>query len=356
MRKTCRDEYFRDGLQGDTGEIIIAGETFHPVDILESMADTTCRVARADADQRYADEVIEAVLSQYPAPIALAYNAFLHGTIQPLARLGHMRDTWEAAVSVCCALVYSECAARDWKLNEVLMRDGPSNIPRPLKSRDLRSDSISVRLGCLEGVLIHAKVNSAPIQSAQLIPIEVVGEMRRLNDIRNGFSHEQTKSDSQAIKIIDECEQDLLDVLADLSSLSEVEMYRVHEISKSAVNTLKVERLNGSIIARRIKDISVDPIVIAECGALALTGDLDPVFIKCREDLFVGSPYLHCADDESGHQTRVLMLKRVQQEQGLVKYEVSGQSLPLEFSISRIQKDLDRMGALLAVGDGVDDA
>jgi len=69
--------------------------------------------------------------------------------------------------------------------------------------------------------------------------------MRRLNDIRNGFSHEQTKSEKQAEEIIDECEPDLLDILADLDGLQQVRFYRLHGISRRSANTLELSRWPG---------------------------------------------------------------------------------------------------------------
>jgi hypothetical protein len=346
QRETRRNRFFRDGLLGN-GEIEIASETFHPADILAAMAAETCRIARAESDGKYSEETAETVLLHYPSPIALAFNAFRYGSKQPLARLGFMRDTWEAAVSVVLAFLFSECAARNCKIFEVLMRDGPTNNPRPIRSVDLFSEKVATRLGCIEGILLYARVTNTPLVAAELIPVEIIGEMRRLNDIRNGFSHEQTKSEKQAEEIIDECEPDLLDILADLDGLQQVRFYRLHGISRRSANTLEVEPLAGHAIARRVYDIPVHNAAVALCAALALPGDLDPTCVQCRDDLFLASPYLYCANDNSGHQTRILLLKRIRLAEAKATYEVSGYSTTRDVDLTRVQPEIDRVKLLM---------
>lgn len=346
-REASRQEYFRNGLLGDVGEVVIAEETFHPADILAKLAEETYRVARSESDQRYLEEAAERTVDSYPTPVALAYNAFLHGSTHPLTRLTHMRDTWEAIVSVCFSLVLTECASQNIKLSDVVIRDGPNNNPRPLAKRDLKSDSISVRLGCVEGILVFAKLMGLNIKAAQIIPVEVVGEMRRLNDIRNGFSHEQTKSDVQAAKIIEECEGDLLEVLSDLCGLAEVECYRVHGVSSVHANTLEVEILKGCSIARRISPLAVDAAEIALCTGISRPGDFDPVFVRCHSSMHIAAPYLYCQHDDTGHQTRVLMFKRVLAADAKARFEISGQSVAVEVDVSRVRPAIELVETLL---------
>lgn len=240
QREAKRERFLRDGLLGDDGEIQIASETFHPADILATMATETYRITRAESDEKFWEETADRVLARYPSPIALAFNGFLYGSKQPLARLHFMRDTWEAAVSVVFGLAISEYVQRNYKLSEVLIRDGPNNAPRSMKASDLFSDRIAVRLGCVEGLLLNARVMGLSLSTADLIPVEVIDEMRRLNDLRNGFSHEQTKSEKQADEIIEECKPDLLDVLSDLEGLREARLFRLHGISNHTANTLEV--------------------------------------------------------------------------------------------------------------------
>lgn len=346
-REARHVQFFREGLLGKVEEVQIAGEAFHPADILEAMAAETFRIAWSESEEQFLEDVAESVLSAYPSPIALAFNAFKYGSKQSLVRLGFMRDTWEAAVSVIFTLVLSECAARNWKIAEVLLRDGRANNPRSIRNRDLFSDKIATRLGCIEGVLLYARVNGLPLMTMDLVPVEVVDEMRRLNDVRNGFSHEQTKSEKQAQEIIEECEGDLLDVLADLEGLQEAEFCRLHGISKNAANTLEIERLSGHVIARRILDLPVQSSGVAACAALVLPGDFDPVCIHCRGEVFAASPYFYCADDDSGHQTRMLFLKQIRAAERRVRYEISGQSETLDIDLVKVQPEIDRMKLLM---------
>jgi len=346
-REARREEFFHSELLGDSGEICILGEQFHPAHILKELAEETYRVARSESDDRYLEEVSDAVTESYPTPIALAYDAFLHGSTHALTRLGHMRDTWEALVNICFSVVVAEAAARNIKLHDVIVRDGPTNNPRPLKKRDLKSDSIAVRLGCIEGVLVYLRLSGMEAHADKIVPVEVVEEMRRLNDIRNGFSHEQTKSERQAAEIIEDCQNDLLQVLADLNGLSEIELYRVHGVSNSQPGTLETERLNGSNMVRRISQLRVDASDLTLCTSTAKPGDLDPIFVRCGSLMYLASPYLYCAHDETGHQTRVLMLKRILFAEAKVKFEISGHAVPTEIDLSRVQSEVERVEGLL---------
>ncbi|GAI97024.1 unnamed protein product, partial [marine sediment metagenome] len=71
-REARYDEFFRDVLLGETGEISISGENFHPADVLERMAEETFRIARSESDQRFCDDAIEIIIDEFPMPIALA--------------------------------------------------------------------------------------------------------------------------------------------------------------------------------------------------------------------------------------------------------------------------------------------
>lgn len=346
QRDGRREQFFRDSLRGEAGDFQVSGETFHAADVLKALASETYRVARADSDERYLEDLAEMVLTDYPSPIALAFNAFKFGSTRPLTRLGFMRDTWEAIVAVLYSVLLSECAAKNVRLHEALVRDGPKNAPRQIRNADLCCDRISTRLGCIEGVLIYARLSAQPLHAIQVVPVEVVGEMRRLNDTRNEFSHEQTKSDKQADEIIEECEPDLINVLDDVRGLRDIQFCRVHGISHRTPNAIEVERLMGSASTRRIVDLPVQPAAIGTAASLKQSGQLDPVCIHCDGELYVASPHLYCADDESGHQTRVLLLKQVRAQDGKARLEILGQSRTMEFDLDRVQPDLDRLRLL----------
>ena len=184
---------------------------------------------------------------------------------------------------------------------------------------------------------LELDINNVQMASRDIIPVEVIGEMRSLNDIRNGFSHAQTKSETQAKKIIEESEQDLLDVLHDLEELASLEMFRVHQIATAHPNTLEVERLCGIRMARQIHNEVVTPAVVATCAAISFAGDCDPVLFSWSGDAFLASPYLYCGNDASGHHTRVFMFKR--QQDGVVEFEVSAHSESIEFPKTQIDSE-----------------
>src|ERR1017187_8488578 len=75
-REARRNQFFRDALLGDVGEIRISSETFQPADVLATMAAETYRIDRAESDEKFSEEVAQTALALYPSPVALAFNMF----------------------------------------------------------------------------------------------------------------------------------------------------------------------------------------------------------------------------------------------------------------------------------------
>ena len=106
-----------------------------------------------------------------------------------------------------------------------------------------------MRIGLIEGVLNRAHDLGVDLQIASLLPIDVLGEVRRLNVVRNSFSHESAKSEVQAKAIIEEAYPVFREVLLDLRELQSIDLIRIHSIQ--AGGTAEIERLNGHAQSRR---------------------------------------------------------------------------------------------------------
>ena len=125
--------------------------------------------------------------------------------------------------------------------------------------------------------------------------------------VRNGFSHEATKSDAQANGIIAEAYPVFREVLLDLRDLQSLELIRLQKIKPGGI--AEVERLNGHAQSRRISEISLDECASSVAMSAKAVDGMDRVLARMSGLTLDLSPFLYVADDDTGHRTRVLDFK-----------------------------------------------
>lgn len=340
------EDFFRNELFDDVDEIVIGQSRFHPADVLEKMKPSEYALARSESDSRYYDQISEIVCAKFPSPIARPFHDYLYGQRSPLRRLLYMKDTWEAAVAVVHGILVAECAEKSVDLSNVLIRmDGLSN-PTNLRGRHLLDWRISTRLGVVEGILVHAEIEGIDLAAAAIIPIDAIGEMRQLNQIRNEFSHSQTQSDRQANRIIEDCKDDLLHVLGDLQYLQNIELFRIDQICPPGRATLEVEKLAGHTGARRIDELSATPDQVARCFGKESLRNFDRVLIKVGSEIHDASPFFYCSDDDTGHRTKLHRLKQHKSTEGKIFFEVTGEAVTIEQDDADFIVDIERVMTL----------
>ena len=303
-RRRSRDEEdYRVWCESSYGMVEIGQEQFHPAHVLETMAPDAARRGRDDWSAMIRTDLEQAVCEQFPAPIAVPFHSFLEGPRSPLARLYRLRDTWESLIRLLAALALSEAAAIETPLTPLVLREGMDQGWRDCKRRDLLSDKLSVRIGLIEGVLNRAHDLGVDLQIASLLPIDVLGEVRRLNVVRNSFSHESAKSEVQAKAIIEEAYPVFREVLLDLRELQSIDLIRIHSIQ--AGGTAEIERLNGHAQSRRISELALDgDAAVLVMSATSVDG-LDRVFARAGRLTLDLSPFFYAADNDTGHRTSV---------------------------------------------------
>jgi hypothetical protein len=287
--------------------IKLGQEEFHPADIFDKLAPDAARRGRDEASAQTRGDLEQTVCERFPAPIAAPFHGFLAGPRQPLQRLYRLRDSWESLVRLLAALALSEAARSATSLAPLLIREGKDQGWRECKARDLRTDKLAVRIGLIEGVLYRAQEVGAELRVSSLVPVELIAEIRRLNVVRNGFSHEATKSDAQVKAIIDEAYPVMREVLLDLRDMQNVELLRIPTIQVGG--QAEVEKLTGHAQSRHIYEEVFD----AEAAALALSAapvdGMSRVLARVDGLTLDLSPFLYADDDETGHRTRIFQYK-----------------------------------------------
>ena len=307
-RRKSRDAAdYRDWCESLYGMVEVGEEQFHPADVLERMAPAAARRGRDDWSEMRRKELEQDVCEQFPAPIAVPFHGFLEGPRSSLTRLHRLRDTWESLIRLLAALALSEATESATSLAPLVLRDGKDQGWRECKRRDLLSDKLTVRIGLIEGVLHRAHELGVDLRVASLLPIDVLGEVRRLNVVRNCFSHASTKSDVQAKAIIEETYPIFREVLLDLQAMQSIDLIRIHRIQAGC--KAEIERLSGHAQSRGISELALD----AEAAVLVMSATsvdgMDRVFARLGGLTLDLSPFLCAADDDSGHRTSVWIFK-----------------------------------------------
>ncbi len=307
-RRRARDEQdYREWCEFSYGMIELGQEVFHPADVLDKLAADAARRGRDDASAQIRIDLEQAVCELFPAPIAVPFHAFLEGSRSALMRLLRLRDTWESMVRLLAALALSEAASDPNSLAPLVLRDGKDQGWRQCRRRDLISDKLSVRIGLIEGVLHRAAELRVGLQVATFLPMDVLGEIRRLNVVRNGFSHEATKSDAQARDIVEEVYPVFREVLLDLREVQKIDLIRLHKIQPGG--SAEIEQLTGHAQSRRIREIKLDDGASAVAMSATPVDGMDRILARFGGKTLDLSPFLYAADDDTGHRTRVLDFK-----------------------------------------------
>jgi hypothetical protein len=236
-RETRDEDRFREWcLQNFEGYVQVGEHEFHPAGVL-TLKEGAVEKARTDCKQQLRDEDEETICSQFPSPVAVPYHQFLHGPRDPTKRLLRMRDTWEGMIHLLWSLAIAEAIQIGTSGAPVHVIEWDSR--RLLRAKDLRSDSVALRIAVLDGLVEHWRQQGIRSLVADLIPIGVVDELRRLNAVRNGFSHTGAPSDTQSNQLIAESAPLLHESLVDLLELTEVQLFRLSRICRALHQLLR---------------------------------------------------------------------------------------------------------------------
>jgi len=319
------------------GYVVLGHHHFHPEQVLrlkEGVIENLLHECRAHLQQQ--DE--ETICEQYPAPVAVPYHQFLHGTRDPMRRLTRLRDTWEGLICVLSTLAISEASQIGVGTTPVHIIERGATVPA--KAKDLRSDRLSARIGLLDGLIESWRAGGKQAAVAELVPTGVTEELRRLNSVRNGFSHLGTLSDVQARQWILEAAPLVHGILTDLLDLSGVQLFRLSQFVPGSPPIAEVESLNGHTSSRRITDLPLD----VESAGLVLRagkiGTYDRVLAKVGTRLLDLSPYYYAFDDASGHHTSIAYFKKRSDDQ--CHLEIVGDSTAISSDQSLHAAEFDR--------------
>lgn len=327
------DEQF---LEQSGSTLDILGYQPRPSFVLFTMSPDTYEAAFSDFLQQRAEDIKETVFEAFPMPIAYYFYRFEHGYESELQRLHFLRDTWEAVVDVLHGLAVAELRHRQFPMGE------------PLKFKNLLSDSVAQRLENIEEIAKQIIAGGGSPEFQNILSPTTLATMRDLNQSRNAFSHGAAQSETQALNWINECLDDVLDVLHDLKDLQNVHILRY--LGQTNATTLRCETFKGHSGAKTIKHF---PLTAQQIANSSLYFQQDHLLAILKTEVLSLRPIIHFRDDANGHQTRLCVLRKTHGDGSsrTIEYAVVGKAESHTVSRSLFTAELTQIRNIFGLGN-----
>lgn len=329
------NDWLDDQYSDQSGSLNILGFQPRPSFVLFKLSPDTYEATFSDFNRLREDEIKDIVFDSFPSPIAYYFYRFQNGYENELQRLHFLRDTWESTIDVLHALALAECRHRQVALNE------------PIKFKNFFSDSVAQRLENIEEIIAQISATGVLPNISQISSTATLAVMRDLNQSRNAFSHSAAQSEMQARNWISECLFDVLEILAALEGMKDVQIVRY--LNQNDRETLRCETFKGQSSTRTIQNINLTPQQIAESSQYFRPGQ---ILVISNGMIFGLRPMIHFREDSVGHTTRLCMFRKTRGEapNRRLEYEVVGEAVRYEENRILFAVEVTELRALFGLG------
>jgi hypothetical protein len=300
-----RDEEFDRYLDATT-TVVIADMHIPASDALATDAiayDTALQTWR----QQRRDALLERVLDEFPQPIALRFHRYRKGSKNPRDKLSHLRDTWEALITMYAATILGEA-------NSLGLTCASIGIdPRRLAFHNLR-DAIDIITRFLDSSLELSITNF--LRSPQRTRLYAL--MGVLNDERNGLAHKETPAEPECRTRLARCEPLVYEALGLLEPLADCIIASFVDVEEDVI--FQVFRGKGT-------ERELDPIQLSgtqKAAVLALDQPKNHVLALWQGRAFTLSPLVRWYDSGRGHQPLLAFLDSISTQMSSLRYQTYG--------------------------------
>jgi len=317
------------------GTLDILGYQPRPSFVLFTMSPDTYEATFSDFTQQREEGIKESVCNQFPSPIAYYFYRFENGYESDLQRLHLLRDTWESVIDILHALAVAECRHRNIQVVD------------PLKFKDLFTDSVAKRLENIEGITTQLSAAGILPAVAKISPSATLAAMKELNQSRNAFSHSAAQSEAQARSWISECYVDVVEVLAELDGLEDIQIVRY--LSQVDGTTLRCEIFRGHSSTRTIQNIKISHQQMLDSAKYFQQGQM----LVIADGLIFGlRPMVYFREDGVGHTTRLCIFRKTRGEEPdrRLEYEVIGEAARHEESRKNFATEINELRVIFGLG------
>lgn len=275
--------------------------------------------------------VLSRITESFPTPIAYYIDQAVNNYQNDHHRLDLLKSCWEALIFFIYGLVVGEARHK--------------NIPFKtfglIKYNTFRSDKVNDKLTIVENILDYVTKNGFDFESAKVIPIELLTDIRKLNQERNGFEHASAKTAIQQKKLYFELFPIVSNLLNQLISFEKIKLFRFHEIVSFPLFP-RCEIFNGSSLAGK-KEI----IILKRENYIEIMDDFDnsAIYVQINDVAFSVAPFIHFYQEE--HETNALICFFKKHKAGKYKFEVVSKSQEKDFEISDFVKVESKLKSLI---------
>jgi len=275
--------------------------------------------------------VIRRIIDNFPTPIAYYIDQAENNYQNDHHRLDLLKSCWEAIIFFVYGLVVAE--ARHKSI--------PFKMLGLTKYETFRSDKVHDKLTIVENILDYVTKNGFHFESATIITIPTLTEIRRLNQERNGFEHASARTAIQQKKLYTDLFPIVSKVLNELIAFEKIKLFRYHDASLPLFP--RCEIFNGSSLGGK-----KDTIILKKDNYIDIMDDFDntTVYVQINDVAFSVSPFIHFYQED--HETNALIcFFKKKLAGGKYKFEVVSKSQDKEFEISDFNKVEIKLKALI---------
>jgi hypothetical protein len=321
---------FNDSLD-EEGKIDISGIFFSRSRILFEMDFEAYKQSFNQYLEQDYEDLKQVVFNSYPA--CIAYNFRLsekgEGSSDPVRKLLHLKDTWEAIIFVLYALVMGELRYRkaDLKSAKVFVSYDSLNNPTyaSFNTDKILSDAVKQKIQNIKAIVDFVKKRVLCFKCKE-VDESLLDDLLRLQDIRNDVSHHATPTSEQAKEELKQVIPLFREMIAKTRFLENCKVLRFESFSSEC----RCEAFNGHSLNREYENYKWPDVI----RNYVLTLGQEQIFALWDSECFSLSPFIHFDKDVTGHEAYLCFYKGKKQS----KYWYEPLKIRSEKNFDHLQK------------------
>ena len=287
-----------------------------------------------EALERYNNDpqlVLSRITKNFPTPIAYYLDQAENNYQNDHHRLDLLKSCWEAIIFFIYGLVVAEARHKNIPFKTLGLT----------KYDTFRSDKVFDKLNIVENILDYVTKNGFNFESATIIPIATLTDIRTLNQERNGFEHASAKTALQQKKLYSELFPIVTNVLNQLIGFEKIKLFRYHDASLPLFP--RCEIFNGSSLGGK-----KETIILKKDNYIEIMDAFDntTIYVQINDVAFSVSPFIHFFQED--HETNALICFFKKKVTGSkYKFEVVSKSQDKDFEISDFDKVETKLKSLI---------
>lgn len=332
------NEDFNLSIDEEYDVITICSSDFQPSKILYELDKTAYQNALQEHRENERERFRQIVLDEFPTPIACNFHKFERGYDNEIQRLFCLRDIWESIVFLIYAIVVGE-----FRCSKLSMDGAEAEYLKKINIGVILSDSIHKKLSIIEALLKLSLDKKIELSSLKIIPLELISKLKKLNQLRNSFSHTGAMSEERAKNFVYEHQEKVIDVLQDCKEFRTIKLLRFKKTVDS-LNDLKFELFKGFSMSRIHQYF---PLTDEQIKVSTPYLNKEHILVDIDNHIFSISPFCHFKLTDSGSETRLCFYKKQIKEKELFMYEIIGDGIEIELESKKFKKLVDEIDSLI---------